>query len=250
MKIFTICSQCLKIHLEKGAKYGETNAVNLQINDGGIHPFTCMFGHKNAIINYDEKFETLFESAAYAIDDGYYKEAVSSIASSLEALYEYSIKVLLLSSQLEMKQIRETWKNISQQSERQLGAFIMLYFREFGTCPPVLNQQQVEFRNRSIHKGYFPNIKEVKEFGEAILKIMFQILIMLRTNIKEGIKKYKSIRTEEMMQKAKDVSDYQFPIQHHTIFYNANEGFEYSKVLLLENYLKDLLRIEKHVKFD
>src|SRR4030095_14773427 len=101
--------------------------VHLQINDDNVYEFTCSKGHKNALIHQEEKFELLFESAVYAITDGYFREAVSSMASSIERLYEFAIKVIAVKNGIDLPLLRNSWKQINNQSERQIGAFIFLY---------------------------------------------------------------------------------------------------------------------------
>jgi hypothetical protein len=178
---------------------------HLLINDDNIYEFTCPKGHKNIFINQEEKFEILFESAAFAIKDGYLRDAVLSIASSLERLYEYVIKIISMKNNLSNEIIEKTWKKISLQSERQMGAFIFLYLLEFKKIPLTLKEDMVKFRNNVIHKGTFPSYEETLIYGEEVYKVMREIILDLKNSCQELILKRLSDRTIEMSKKAKKI---------------------------------------------
>lgn len=66
----------------------------------------------------------LSQIGANAIIDGYYREAVSSFSASLERFYEFSVHVLMRHFGKNSQQFKSAWRPISNQSERQLGAFV------------------------------------------------------------------------------------------------------------------------------
>ncbi len=68
----------------------------IEFRDDGRYEVTCPKGHKSVTILQQQKFEVLFDIGAYAIVDGYYREAVSSFTSSLERFYEFFVKAVLL----------------------------------------------------------------------------------------------------------------------------------------------------------
>ena len=118
----------------------------------------------------------LFEIGVHAIVDGYYREAISSFASSLERFYEFFIRVAqehLCASDLPFK---NCWKKVSKQSERQLGAFIFLWSAVFGDAPNLLANDQVELRNAVIHKGKIPTKGEAILYGNKVLQLLHQYL--------------------------------------------------------------------------
>ena len=51
----------------------------------------------------------------------------------------------------------------------------------------LLDNKYKNFRNKVVHKGYLPNEKEVKEYAEAIYKIIKHYYIELLQNYKEFI---------------------------------------------------------------
>jgi len=225
-------------HTPTQQEYENPIWVNLQINDDNIYPFTCINGHRNVLIQQEEKFELLFESAVYAISDGYFKEAVSSIASSLERLYEFMINVISLKHNIGQDDFLDSWKNVNSQSERQLGAFIFLYLLEFKKCPPLLKNKKTEFRNKVIHRGYFPTFDEVLEFGEETLKIMFEILIDLRRNCKDAIQEYQAIKIKDMFEKALKISDRPVVQSSPTLIHMVLSDDLFAKGVTLNDYLK------------
>ncbi len=68
----------------------------VELLDGNNYTFTCENGHKQTVLLQQQKFEMLFEVGANAILDGYYREAVSSFASSLERAYQFFSTVCLI----------------------------------------------------------------------------------------------------------------------------------------------------------
>jgi hypothetical protein len=84
--------------------------------------------------------------------------------SSMERYFEFFIKVILRDSGKEFESIHKTWKTIASQSERQLGAYIMLYCQTFDDEPILLNQnKEIPFRNSVVHKGYIPTKEDAIE---------------------------------------------------------------------------------------
>ena len=117
-----------------------------------------------------QRFEILFEIGAYAILDGYYREAVSSFTSGIERFYEYALRVLLEGKSPQL--FESCWKPVASQSERQLGAFIFSWAAQFGEAPQISAQGQVEVRNRVIHKGQIPTKIEAIKYGNAALDMI------------------------------------------------------------------------------
>jgi hypothetical protein len=99
----------------------------------------------------------------------------------MERYFEFFIKVTLRSANSDFPDINRIWKNISSQSERQLGAYIVSYSQSFGEDPLLLNtSKEVPFRNSVIHKGYIPTKAETIEFANLILQIIETSLIKLK----------------------------------------------------------------------
>ena len=84
MKLPIVCAQCMRDDLQNA-----TQIASLEFGDDGKYEVVCPKGHKSITLLQQQKFELLFDIGAYAIVDGYYREAVSSFTSSLERCYEF-----------------------------------------------------------------------------------------------------------------------------------------------------------------
>ena len=142
----------------------------LEVGNKNPHQVICEKGHKWPLVITQHKHEILFEVAAHAIIDGYYREAVSSFAESLERYYEFFIKVI--SVVLPGDVFEKGWKQIYSQSERQLGAYIFTYISICHKLPETLPQPLTTLRNNVIHKGYIPSRAEAIKLGEVVAKII------------------------------------------------------------------------------
>jgi hypothetical protein len=192
MLLDLICFDCIMEQVGKGVPNevaGEPIMTPFEeVNNTGIYEVKCSNGHKSKTIIDNIDFEILFEYGINAIADGYYREAVSSITSSMERYFEFFIKVTLRASKIEFTTIDKVWKNISSQSERQLGAYIMLYTQTFGEEPLLLSSnKEVPFRNSVIHKGYIPTRSEATDFGNSVMQIIETSLIKLKNKFPEVI---------------------------------------------------------------
>jgi hypothetical protein len=184
MKLPIVCSKCMAEDIVT-ARPMEV----VTFNDDGIYEALCPKGHTSFTILQQQKFEVLFEIGAYAIVDGYYREAVSSFTSSVERFYEFFIRALLLEKGLDEKVINESWKQIANQSERQYGAFIFLYTTEFGKSPRLPNEKNTKFRNDVIHKGKIPTLEEAVDYGQALLDVVRPILRDVKEKYPKGVEK-------------------------------------------------------------
>jgi hypothetical protein len=145
----------------------------------------CERGHETVTLLQQMKFEVLFDLGVNAIIDGYYRDAVSSFASALERLYEFYIHIQCDRRSIDSCLFNSTWKEVDNQSERQLGAFMFVYMMEKKTSPPVLVQKAIKFRNSVIHKGRFPSRDEAIQFGEQVAEIMVRVLSELRADAED-----------------------------------------------------------------
>lgn len=94
-----------------------------EVTDDGLYHLTCRNGHATTTCLQEQKFEVLYELAANAILDGYYREAVVSFTSSLESFYEFYLRVIARKRHVAEEKFEEAWKRIATQSDRQLGAY-------------------------------------------------------------------------------------------------------------------------------
>jgi hypothetical protein len=182
MRIRLACMQCFG---ERGEPDHVFYAVEIQ--DSGLYPMKCRFGHETVTCVQEQKFEVLFELALNAIVDGYYRDAVASFASALERFQEFYIRVVCLKHGMDRSAFADTWKKVSKQSERQLGAYMFVYLLERNSLPPTLPETESSFRNDVIHKGLIPTQDEAIRFGQKVLDIIAPTLAMLKEHYPDQV---------------------------------------------------------------
>lgn len=164
MKVLLTCMDCLQ---ENGIS-GFRPAV-VTVNDERFFKMTCPSGHETLTVIQQPKHEVLFELGMNALVDGYRREAVTSFASCLENFYEFCISQVSLYKGVDRASLDAGWKYMAKQSERQLGAFVMLWLNYFGSAPTLLSDKSRSFRNRVVHQGYIPGLEETLAFGDDIV---------------------------------------------------------------------------------
>jgi hypothetical protein len=173
--VSSFCWQCFNETDRTSESYekikNETGGHDLlmEFNEDNSYVIECSKGHKSESRLQNQKFELLFDMGAMALNDGYSKECVSTLASSLERFIEFVIKFVCTKHKIEVDNYIKMWKQMSNQSERQLGAFYALQTIEFGYPKFILDNNKVGFRNKVIHKGYIPSKQEALEFGQYVL---------------------------------------------------------------------------------
>lgn len=187
------CAECIMEQVKRGIPHQDEGTPILtpfeSVNNSGLYKINCSKGHTSQTYIDNIDFEILFDYSINAIADGYYREAVSSFTSSMERYFEFFIKVILRASGKEFQTIQRIWKTIASQSERQLGAYIMLYNQTFDHEPKLLSQNnEVPFRNSVIHKGYIPSKEEAINFGDSTMEIIEKSLIKLNAKFPEAVK--------------------------------------------------------------
>lgn len=175
MKTFAMCMQCQQ---ELGHPSFEPFTVDYF--DDSIAYIQCSAGHNSALVIQSMKFEILLESGANAYLDGYTLEACASFYAALERFYEFAIQVICLSKGISNKIYKEMFTRMSRQSERQLGAFMVLYLIEFGE-PYILDEKIVKFRNSVIHKGVIPTPEKTNWFVSEIYKEIYLLYLKLES---------------------------------------------------------------------
>ena len=119
MRIQITCTRC-------GLNGTSQKRYLVSYQDSGRYVVPCEHGHRDIQVLGQQKFEILFEIGANAILDEYYREAVSSFTSSMERTFEFFLKVVFFDKKMH-EQMNLVWKQMSNQSERQLGAFVSIH---------------------------------------------------------------------------------------------------------------------------
>lgn len=184
MKIPTSCSTCRIEKSEPGTVYYQSDML-----DSCCCELTCQSGHKTNVVISNPKFELLFEFGVNAILDGYYREAVSSFSAALERFFEFYLRIVTRKRGLDEDAFGNVWKIVKNQSERQLGAYVMVYTLLNASPPPVLRSKDSGFRNDVIHKGKIPSKDEAVRFGEKIIELIGPVLKELKRSNAPEIRK-------------------------------------------------------------
>lgn len=159
--------------------YGEYKESNL-------YEVTCPEGHLTSILLQQQKFEVLFEIGVNAILDGYYREATTSFAASMERFHEYFIRAYFKQQGLLDASFRQLWAPLQNSSERQFGAYVALFTAASGQAPTLLSEANYAFRNRVVHKGIIPSRQESIDFGEACLAVLRRAIQTAKASLPEG----------------------------------------------------------------
>jgi hypothetical protein len=146
----------------------------------------CSRHHKSVLLLQSQKFEVLLESGVNALAAGFTLEAVASFSSGLERFYEFCIKVICAHRNMSPAVYEQMFKEMANQSERQLGAFLALHAIEFGRAY-VTNKKIIEFRNSVIHKGRIPTPDEAIGFCERVYSEILLLTEKLEKNHSSAI---------------------------------------------------------------
>ena len=163
MKILTVCTQCQMMQ-----------PTIVDYYDDGVAYVTCSKGHNTAHLVKSAKFEILLESGATALLDGFTFEACASLSAALGRFYEFELQVMCRARGISKEVYVEMFKGMSIQSERQLGAFMVLYVIEFGE-PYKPDRKITEIRNSVIHKGKIPTRKDANDFMSSVYSVIVSL---------------------------------------------------------------------------
>ncbi|HZV68421.1 MAG TPA: hypothetical protein VFG10_02725 [Saprospiraceae bacterium] len=192
--ISSFCWECFaKTDQSKEAYEKLKNELNsdldfeVELDNENIHEFMCPKGYSIFTQLQEQKFQILFDLASMALNDGYTKEAVSSYSGALERFIEYYLLVTSLRNSVSLDAFTKIWKQMSNQSERQLGAYFILRLQE--GKPTNWDENKSAFRNNCIHKGYIPSSEEAIDYGQYVLTFIRSALKELNSSSKEFLDK-------------------------------------------------------------
>jgi hypothetical protein len=130
MKILVPCITCMKDAAEIFRTTGTSpsaQVLSAEMEDTGVVYVSCNRGHKTAMLHRNRKHQILFESGCLAFLDHYTNEAVSSFSAALERAYEFFIRVAYRKLGVSSALLELSWKQVASLSERQFGAFVLIY---------------------------------------------------------------------------------------------------------------------------
>jgi hypothetical protein len=152
----------------------------------------CPYGHEGAIAVQNFDCEVLFDMGGMAFQDGFTREAVTAFAAALERAYELYVRVIFereneppswddkSAEAQSFKRLDSVfdplWKqHLGKLSERQLGAFMVLFALNERDAPPLLSTEWVAFRNKCTHQGVIPGRGKALGYGREVMRIIEQI---------------------------------------------------------------------------
>lgn len=191
MRLHLYCPDCMaeaskEYQSGKGGVAPILSDVYELLNDG-VYTVHCPKGHTGKVVLANLHFELLFDLGINAIGDGYYREAVASITASLERYYEFFVKTVWRAQGIAFEIIDKNWKEMSNQSERQLGAYIVSYSYAFGEVAPLMDNSMTKFRNSVIHKGELPTREKTVKYAGGILALIDESLSNLQAKYLEVV---------------------------------------------------------------
>lgn len=140
----------------------------------------------------------LFEVGCLAYLDGYYREAVTSIASALENFREFCIDFFVTSNEVPLAEFKTAWKD-THLSERQLGAYNMLYLNYFKEAPIPIPSRWTTFRNKATHSGEIPSPEKALEYAEFVYEYINSVITKIKQiNEEHLMNRYFNRKTEQI----------------------------------------------------
>ena len=182
MKVLVPCVTCMKEAAETFRTTGTSTSVQVlsaEMDDTGVVYVSCNSGHRTAMLHRNRKHQILFESGCLAFLDHYTNEAVSSFSAALERAYEFFIRVAYRKLEVSSALLESSWKQVTRLSERQFGAFVLLYpivTHESFELPPKIPK----LRNKVIHSGYIALSDEVFEYAGTVFSLIRKIVQALQ----------------------------------------------------------------------
>ncbi|MBX9400368.1 hypothetical protein K4L06_03530 [Lysobacter sp. BMK333-48F3] len=146
----------------------------------------CPLGHPVVAIVQNPKFETLLETGSDSLVLGQTLQASAAFSSARERAFEFATQVLLRRLGISRDVYRAMFKDMSSQSERQLGAFLTAHLAVTKTAF-TLNQSIPKFRNNVIHKGKIPPPDEALSFCSSVFDEIRLVCEVLRAHCREQI---------------------------------------------------------------
>lgn len=158
----------------------------------------------------DCRFQILFEIALNHFVRGQYRDVVVSAHASLERYREFYLLVSFVSNGIDISLFDKFWSKVSNQSERQFGAYHLMLMIQKKVIGKELSNSQVSYRNKVVHGGYFPTEDRTFDYCEAVLKIIQDGLGPLVLEEKESLQQAMQV---EFRSRKPNNADYELSIK-------------------------------------
>jgi hypothetical protein len=136
-------------------------------------------------------YSILYDNSIIAYQEQNYRSCIFEAASALERFFEHAIRILIIphkdiGNKENLISYESAWKEIRNMSERQIGAFIMLFNKATNQIPILLSEKHVSLRNKTIHKGYLPEENEAYLFMTNIYEIIQTNRLIIKAHDEEA----------------------------------------------------------------
>jgi len=224
-----ICQECNPDGRSVGNFVPSPVFLDLRANGDGSYRSECSRGHQQIVALRQQKFEILFELAAYAIRDGHYRQSVSSCTASLEDFHEFFLRAMAYESGITKERFDAAWKLLGISPQNRQEAYLLNY-RNFCSRPPVLlSHQHNDWKDSVMKKGKMPRREECVTFGQAVLQILRTAVGDARDAFPNGVKQ---VVQEYVAAAQQHASTSEAPWSIRTIVNLAMEGDEHSYTTL------------------
>ncbi len=133
--------------------------------------------------------------------------------------------MLCLSGGVDYEKFSDAWKRVASRSERQLGAFVFVFLREFGEPPDILGNKLTKLRNDVVHNGKIPSRGEALKFGDNVLSIVRPKIALLKSEHSDTVRQ---VVAQSLSDKGHKISDEA-----------SRSTLVIPTILSLENYAED-----------
>lgn len=184
MRIRHYCTKC--------NNYDEEEILNIQpIPQDFVVRIYCKKGHRQIIYLTNPLYSILFDNSVIALKEKNYRGCIFEAASAMERFFEHAIRILIIphkdiSDMEKVKQFNAAWRLIKNMSERQLGAFVMLFHKTTSQYPVLLSEKLINLRNKTVHKGYIPDEDEALQFIGSVYDLIQNNRFIIRPHDEEA----------------------------------------------------------------
>jgi len=183
-----ICLECNPDGSSVGNSVLSSVLLDLRPDGDGRYRSECSRGHQQIVALRQQKFEILFELAAYAIRDGHYRQSVSSCTASLEAFHEFFLRAMAYENGIRKERFDAAWKLLGISPQNRQEAYLLNYRNFCARRPVLLSPQQNDWKDSVMQKGKMPTREECVKFGQAVLHVLQTAVGDTRVAFPNGVK--------------------------------------------------------------
>jgi hypothetical protein len=183
-----VCRECNPDGSSSGNPVFPSVSLDLRPDGDGRYMSECSRGHKQLVALRQQKFEILFELAAYAIRDGHYRQSISFCTASLEALREFFLRSMSYQNGINKERFDAAWKLLGISRQHRYEAYLLNYLNYCARPPVLLTAGQNDWKDSVMQKGITPTREECVTFGRAVLHVLRTAVEDARDAFPDGVK--------------------------------------------------------------